>query len=168
MDKVSKIAEVNWSAIACRAFLDHVIEHESRRERTKKMDLAKVVERLRSAGAKGESKSEMHGHAAGTFWAQRTAEPGELRRLDREQGNDDWRIGANVSNAYTEFERIAFLIDPSINGDREAARAFWDFVDEDCVDDVDDPNAFILGFCHGAMEVWDAAKFHIDSGNGRP
>ena len=157
MDKASRRQEVNWSAIACRAFLDQVIQHEMRQQRTR-MERTKVIERLKAADADVVSESERVGNEDGQRWAEQFATPTQLRRLkDAQHGSKNWYIGVGGS-AYSAAEGIYFTIEPGHDGVREEADGFWEKYGRLTPDNVD---AYVLGFCKGAMEVWDQVSHQL-------
>jgi hypothetical protein len=154
MDKVAE--SVNWSALACRAFQDKLAEIAERKE---KKEMGDVIERLRASKRKSDSEQSRDGYTAGQAWAERHAEAAELERLDSfvtciEQDSSDWDGFLDASgSAYGPGERLYFALQPDDDGNRGAARDFWEGAARaEALDSL--PGEFIRGFAEGALSVW--------------
>jgi hypothetical protein len=150
MDAVKE--DVNWSALACRAFEAKLGEIASRKAGK---DMKDVVERLRASKRSGEAQSYKEGEVAGREWAKQEAEAGDLERLDRvraERGLDWGKLFHDPGTfALPATQWVYFHMYPENRGDRSAVKEFWESAlgDEREVDDL-----FVKGFCDGALEVW--------------
>lgn len=119
-------------------------------------DTSKVIERLRASRQAAVSAKFQEGHQAGEEWASEIADYVELRRLGQmKEGTSpvDWDLfwDTGVNDANCASERLAFVIRPDDNEDRQAAAAFWETAVGDGVDLTDD---FVRGFVDGALDVW--------------
>ena len=155
MDKVKD--EVNWSAIACRAFEEKLAEIASNKE---KKNMSDVINRLRASKAEAEAESYRDGAKLGTAWATNTARVRELKRFARMR--DDWAECWDCGNfetdgtcAWAAYERVYFYLEPDDDGDRTLAKEFWEMAtgeeNEHNLMDAD----FLRGFVEGSLTVWD-------------
>src|SRR4051794_7369221 len=71
--------QVNWSAVAARAFQAKLFEIQARK--AKSMSKEDVVKRLRALQEQEGEEEYAEGKQAGREWAERQAKPRELRRL---------------------------------------------------------------------------------------
>src|SRR5262249_7379637 len=87
MDKVQE--DLNWSAIACKAFEEKLAEIASRKVSKTMSD---VVQRLRTSKMRAEDEQYREGEKEGRHWAEHDAEADELTRLERyrDQLGRDW------------------------------------------------------------------------------
>src|SRR5262245_6618214 len=89
-DRMDAVGEqVNWSAVAARAFEEKVLEISLREKRT--MDKQDVIRRMQLAAEREEEEDRAAGLAAGREWAA-TQGPRALRRLKKwfEDFGSDW------------------------------------------------------------------------------
>jgi hypothetical protein len=155
--RMEVVAEtVNWSAIACSAF-EQKLGEITKRKGAK--DMKEVIDRLRASKQKHESDQYKEGHEAGREWAKNEAEAGELIRLEKlhdacspaEWGQFFW---TSDRDAYGAAELFVFKIWPDDDGDRDAARNFWDGQGHEEYPDDD----FVRAFAEGALEIWGHVK----------
>jgi hypothetical protein len=87
--------DVNWSAVAARAFAAEVARINTQKDDVRLED---VVARLRST--QGHSRSELfhHGRMQGEKWAQRQATAAELHRLWAARRDANRKTGTNAEN----------------------------------------------------------------------
>ncbi|MBU1702315.1 MAG: hypothetical protein KJ970_12030 [Candidatus Eisenbacteria bacterium] len=161
MDKVTE--PVNWSALACQAFQGKLAEIASKKE---KKNMSDVIERLRASKRSSDSECYKDGYAAGQEWAKNRAEARELERLDSLQarlahepsyGWNEYFDSDYGSSAYGLGERLYFDLDPEYNGDRSAAKDFWECVVGEKISS-DLPDEFIRGFAEGALSIWNEVQ----------
>jgi hypothetical protein len=158
MDRVSKKNDVNWSAIACRAFADQCLTLESRQKEIP--DMADVLSRLRGLDQAEKTETEIAGFAAGAEWAKATATPKQLRRLAKARDRVyDWSFHVE-GGAYTSYERFYFIVEPESDEDRHAAESFWEEAlgDEEVKKWEGEQNDFVHGFTLGAMSIWEQVE----------
>src|SRR5262245_47766624 len=111
--------QVNWSAVAARAFEEKLAELASRKS-AKERTMADVVQRLRASKLKGQDRRYKAGHDAGERWAKNLASAEELERLadfldtldcdpsyGREEFFSDYGLGA-----HSKPELLYFKLDP--------------------------------------------------------
>lgn len=160
MDAVTE--QVNWSAIAARAFQAKLVEIRSRKG--KSMSKEDVVKRLKAASEVEEEQEYEAGKKAGREWAEQTATPKELRRLRRYfqcyEGQQAywWDIDANWSGPYGALEKFVLAARPeTIRDDHEVFGFFWEEALGEFDEWINDPD-FFHGFGDGAMEVWQDVK----------
>jgi hypothetical protein len=153
---------VNWSATAAAAFEAKLLELEQRKETGGMKE--KVLERWRAADELDDSEEYQEGRKLGEEWAQATARPRELRRLEKLAHNESrydlagwlsiYSDGMNHGIAwdlYCDLAGVRFE-----NADEHSMVAFWEeAVGEDGNSRVEDKH-FTLGFLEGALGVWEA------------
>lgn len=146
--------DVNWSAIAARAFEEKLGEIAAKKEK-KNMD--DVIQRLRASKAKSEDSAYSGGVEHGKGWVDDTAEVDELKRLQalRDRCGRDWddSFSDDRNSAYSTAEWIAFEIRDA-DGDRDAASDFWEIAVGDGGEKLASDSAFVKGFAEGALARW--------------
>jgi hypothetical protein len=137
MDRADE--QVNWSAVACRAFEEKLAEIALKRGR-KTMD--DVIQRLRASKVRGSDPVYWDAHAIGRRWAETTAEADQLERLERLRTLHEGRP-ANVkwlawfsdhdkpvrrlnNRPWALPTELATTINPEIKDDDQKAERFWD------------------------------------------
>ena len=152
MDSV--VEEVNWSAVACRAFEEKMAEIISRRGA---QELSDVVLRLRSTSRRHASGLEKRGFGDGQDWAKNYADALELRRLSElfSASTLNWeevlKPGNDVRGAGATF---LFKLRRSIDGDIQEARAFWEAIAGEEYEMLMHSYEYVMGFLRGASGVW--------------
>jgi hypothetical protein len=150
--------EVNWSAIACRAFEATLAEIAARKERKTMED---VIQRLRGSKQRAEDDQYREGEEAGRRWAENEAEADELARLEscRQAAGYDWDrlFYGSDAGVYDVDEWLFFRIRPDCEGDRSEARHFWEVVLGKEAHTADNPS-FVQGFVEGALGLWAEVK----------
>ena len=150
--------DVNWSAVASRAFEAELFEIAAKKGRP---PMADVVQRLKASMEQAEERQYHEGKEVGRGWAESDAEADELIRLERiyNRSGTDWSrlFDTGQGVAYGASERVYFWIDPDNDGDRHAAASFWEGALGDDVKKAQD-DSFVRGFCEGALELWDEVK----------
>jgi hypothetical protein len=153
--------QVNWSAVAARAFEAKLAEVHARKVKT--MTKEDVVQRLKSLEGQESEEEYAEGKQAGRAWAEREATPKELRRLARyidlfereRSGPCWWDVELRGWRGGSATDCFVFAIRPSRKDDASAPREFWEEVlgDDDAgrIEDAD----FFHGFGDGAVEVWN-------------
>lgn len=152
MDKFSD--PVNWSALACRAFEQRLSE-PSRKKRLQENEMSKVIERLQESKRVHYGEAFELGRGQGSDWAKEDAQVPELQQLERIY-DDFFETDSNC--AYSIDELLYFHMFPADDGDRTAARDFWECYE---LDRMDCPDKFVQGFANGAIDVWNEVKDHI-------
>lgn len=153
--------DVNWSAVACRAF-----EHELAGIISKKgpKDMKDVIARVRASKETADQREQKAGFQTGESWAKSHAEYTQFQALASLYGStgnewDAWFDDDGESSAYTAAQRLYFILFPEDDRARHAAKDFWEGV----VDDVDgDPDgAFVRGFAEGVLNVWHTIEEEV-------
>lgn len=158
MDAVKE--EVNWSALACRAFVEKLGEIAESKERKTMKD---VIDRLRASKGRESKGVSAVGREAGKKWAMNAASAFELGRLDRfvRGGNEEHPFSV-FDDAYTPSEHFYFIIrNKDDDRDRSDASNFWDGIEMPTGLESDDEETFVNSFSHGALEVWDRVRTDI-------
>jgi hypothetical protein len=156
--RMDKLDGVNWSAVACTAFIEIV----NSREREKKgTNMDRVIERLRQSQNKAASEEYTNGRKAGRAWASDHANITQLKRLAKARDPiHDWCFGADPTAAYSSAECFVFIIEPDDRGDRQAVNLFWESVlgsDETDVR-IQGSDDFVQGFAEAAVELWEEVQ----------
>jgi hypothetical protein len=151
--------QINWSAVACRAFEQRLAEIAASKEKKTMND---VIQRLRASLGRADDQTYKAGEKAGRIWAKGRAEVEELRNLERYRNRcgHEWdSLFVEETNcAYSRAELLFFEIHPKENGDRSACHHFWQpITDDDETTDIDQ-SAFLKGFAEGALDVWHEVK----------
>ena len=158
MDAVQE--EVNWSAVASRAFENQLAEIAARKE---KKDMKDIVTRLRASKRQAEDAQYKAGSEAGREWAGDTAEADDLQRLERwadhTRNDEDW--DALFAQGNSRDGEIAEHVVSAIWADEEpdyySVKEFWEQALGDDTSAKDDPS-FVKGFVEGALALWDEVK----------
>jgi hypothetical protein len=133
--------DVNWSAIAQRAFREAISTHHIPRDRS---NMGHVIERLRASKGRFEDRQLAAGKKAGTKWAEAQAEYFELVGVAS--------FDPDVHDGELNCDTLQRLIDPDGETDRREWAEFW----ETLYGRGRPSEAFIRGFIDGATEVYDA------------
>lgn len=163
--RMDAVAEpVNWSAVACRAFEDELARITTLRGAK---DVKDAIERLRASKRKSEDERYQEGFEAGQRWAIAEAEAEELEHIEtlRQRVDsynwDDW-FENGERDSYGSGDRLAFVVKPEFNGNRQWGREFWEcYSHRDDWEAMMDTPAFVRGFAEGALEVWGEVKDQI-------
>ena len=157
MDAVKE--QVNWSALACKAFEEKLAEIASKNE---KITMDDVIQRLKVSKERMENDEYKEGEKVGRRWASRKGGARELMLLERflesldgepSFGRDEFFSGYG-SSAYSTAEQLYFAIHPENNRDRDSAKDFWErALGEDDVHKAES-DSFLRGFAEGAEAVW--------------
>jgi hypothetical protein len=161
--RMEAVAEdMNWSAVACRAFEQALAEIIARQGAK---DFQDAVTRLRASKRTTRSGRYKDGFALGQDWAKSTAEAEELERLEdfRVKCTDhEWGafFDRRKDDAYGPCGHLLFVISPDSDGDRHASRTFWEETigDELVAEDLMWKGDFVRGFAEGALAVWGEVK----------
>ena len=147
MSEVCEAEDVNWSALACRAFEAKLAEIASRKQ---EKDMRDVIDRLRASAQQAEGEDHERGFAAGQEWAKSQATAAQLRRLAkaREPGTD-WYFTDESLSPPADVLFINIILD---NLDNRDAQDFWS---DEVGEDVTITPCFVQGFAEGAMAVWE-------------
>jgi hypothetical protein len=158
MNAAEKHQDINWSAIACRAFEAQLAEVASRKAR-KTMD--DVIQRLRVSLEEGESESYKSGEADGRAWAESTADAKELLFLERFQATCGGRWADVLRSAGEGRGRHSLpdllFLEMHPGEDESGSAEFWGSVLEGREGLLDDP-VYLTGFADGALSLWDEVK----------
>jgi hypothetical protein len=163
MDAVRE--QVNWSALACRAFEEKLAEIASKKE---KLTVDDVIQRLKLSREQMESAEYKDGEAVGRDWASRRAEAAELTKLesflaelDGEPSLSRGRFFSDYgSSAFSTADHLYFALHPE-EQTRDASRDFWETVLGDKELYKRDSDDFLRGFAEGAEAVWDEVKHQL-------
>jgi hypothetical protein len=159
MDAVKET--VNWSALACRAFEDKLVEIATRKGEKSMSD---VIQRLRGSKMKMEDQAYLDGKRAGTAWANNQATYAHLQRLFELfcEASPGWETWFNRSGgAFSVGERLADVLLGAEGKSRYARTGFWQGVlDPDDRKRMNE-SLFVRGFADGALDVWVQVKDQI-------
>lgn len=149
--------DINWSALACKAFQEKLAEIAARKESKNPDD---VIERLRASKERSDSGAYREGFAAGQAWASNTAEAIELERVDKlhqrlSEADWKWWFASDDNNTYSPAELFVFIVRPENEQDRAYAESFWRELGRDYLQIEDE---WMRGFAEGALEVWKEVK----------
>jgi hypothetical protein len=155
MDAVRE--SVNWSAVAARAFESRLLEIELRSKHT--MSREDVLRRLKAVDEEEAIQERDEGKTAGQSWAEESATPKQLRRL-QEMANDPYgldnaiRLMADRRNIGTAW-RLYLVLNPSMREEasKNDVAAFWEEALGDDRERIADKD-FACGFVEGALYVW--------------
>lgn len=147
--------EVNWSGVAAEAFRGKLLELTSQRKGT---TMTEVIERMKAAEELERNHDYAEGKKAGTTWAQKTATPKQLRRLEQEYNPSESLTGE--PNAFGWAGVVFWLIFGDVDH-RNELNDFWESTlgenDSNKINEV----SFAEGFIDGAIEVWEAVKHKL-------
>lgn len=159
MDAVTE--QVNWSAVAARAFEARLREIEARSKRS--MSRNEVIRRMKAVKEVAGSEEREEGKAAGRIWAEGIATPKQLQRLQA-LAEDPRGIEGTIVLFYNSTRRNpAWGLYQCLQGqhrdfDRAEVEEFWESAlgieDKDRIEDED----FACGFVEGALEIWQDVK----------
>jgi len=148
--RMDSAPQTNWSAIASRAFADHLTAIAAR-NRKRALNMQETIERLRASKSQHTAAEKSRGYDAGVLWAKDGAEAANLERLAGSRDPvHDWYFGIG-SSAYSSAEQFFFIIEPEEEGERGAAQEFWELWAGENVPVDDD---YVHGFAEGACDVW--------------
>jgi hypothetical protein len=149
---------VNWSAVACAAFKQKLAEIITRKG---PRDMGDVIARLRASKQRRADERYQKGFADGRQWAETKAEAEDLERIELfwQQSEPVFR-GDHFSTemAYGACECFFAAIRPEDEGNRRAAKDFWEMVAGDDCEVLRADTRYVHGFTLGALEVWDEVK----------
>lgn len=151
--------EVNWSALACRAFREKVVELLMQRKET--LDMEEVIQRLKVSKEKEQSELFKLGYELGQKWASNDAEVGELKKLeDARDPREGWYFDdPRFRQQGSDAERFYFILYPTgedVHGNTEDD--FWGWQ----VDNGEQHGpGFVRGFAEGAMSIWEQVRGKI-------
>jgi hypothetical protein len=155
--------DVNWSAVACRAFEAKLGEIASRKEK-KTMD--DVIARLRASKQREDDLDYRYGEAQGRDWAANHASAHALMRLEdyREWTGSEWRsLFESYTSSTTPAERLADVLLPpeevAMSYNRSSQLEFWQKITPMHMPDTE---SFVRGFADGALALWLEVKDHVD------
>lgn len=151
---------VNWSAIACRAFEEKLVEITAKKQEKTMSD---IIARLSVSKRRNDNNRYNGGFAAGERWAMHVAEADELQRLENFQQELGFDFEDDGRSAYSSSERFVFVIRPETDSDRKSASAFWEEHWEEQEHSGEQPQDILVrGFAEGAFDVWMRVKDDID------
>jgi hypothetical protein len=148
--------DVNWSALACRAFEDKLAEIAARKESKVMND---VVERLRASLRAKQGVSFNDGYEHGRKWAENVATAAELTRLQTFQ--ERTRAKAQLyweREFWSEYQNPRWIaLVGEIQDDKNLrpgmAQAFWESLLGQVSQKPSDGD-FLRGFVEGAVDLW--------------
>jgi hypothetical protein len=159
--------QVNWSAIAVRAFEQKLAEIASRK---KKKTMDDMIQRLRGWIIQRQNEDYQAGHEDSQEWGKHSAGVRDLERVEKlvldvnriyEGGLGQFlrecAALAGVAGAYTVGERVYFQMFPEHQDDHTAAASFWEAALGNDSGKTENPD-FVRGFIEGAKELWDTVK----------
>ncbi len=144
--------EVNWSAVAARAFAAEVARIRIQKDNVRIED---VVARLR--GTQGRSRSELfhQGRLQGEKWATRQATAAQLHRLWAARRDANRQTGTNAENWLSAVDNKRSPVDVvmQIVGQPKAFNPAYG--------EMMKSSEFVHGFTAGAIHIWkQVAKKH--------
>jgi hypothetical protein len=147
--------DINWSAVAARAFQDKLAEIAAKKVRKEMSD---VIQRLRASKRRAEDEESQQGYEDGRQWAEDRAEAEQLERLDDLVRGSDWDRFFDGDSAYSWGDHLVWVMDADEHGGRYRTKEFWETVAGDNDYKLSSNEAYIRGFADGALSVWDAVK----------
>jgi hypothetical protein len=151
--------DVNWSAVAARAFEAKLAEIAGKKVSKMMND---VIQRLRASKQRAEDSRYRDGEAAGRQWAKNKAEATELKKLERFRESlshqwDEYFTEVWGANDFSPGEWLGMHITADDEGAVECADAeeFWRSVLGDR--SYQEP-VFAKGFAEGALTIWQEVK----------
>jgi len=159
MDEIGE--EVNWSAVAARAFEQKLAEIITMRG---VKDMNDVVARLKASRARNDDGAMKRGRQAGESWARHRAEYEELERLDVWTSSTDGWVDELTPDEFGGSSPYHFLV-KTIRGEDcsdPEVHEFWNSAtgQEPRSGDLDRPS-FFEGFVDGALAVWEQVKDQV-------
>jgi hypothetical protein len=155
--------QVNWSAVAARAFQAELDWINRRSKRT--MNKEDIVKRMKAEAEEDSKEEYQEGYEMGKDWAQEYAKPRELRALDNLSRNSGCDLsvtlavyvnGMNHSIAWGLWQAI-YKQEPN----HDEVRRFWEeALGDDNADRIEDQD-FARGFCEGALAIWEEVKDEV-------
>ncbi len=142
--RMDRCPEVNWSAIARRAFEKEVDAMESMQQNSKLNQ--KVLARLRQSKLDAEDNSYKLGLEAGSAWAEESAEFSELQRLGRAE--TDLEVMLERDDPAWSVSLVLFGDD----AERDQILEFW----KGETGDEYPSDSFVRGWVEGALKVFRA------------
>ena len=145
----------NWSAVAGKAFQAKLLELESTKEAK---DMKSVIERLRAAAQLEADEDYQAGFLAGKQWAEQTATPKQLHRVDEclAAGTAWAHVDADSCAPYGLGGWFAIAVRPELR--RDEIEQWWDSVlGHGSQVPLKEPG-FLRGFGEGALDVWRKVK----------
>lgn len=169
--------DINWSALACRAFEDKLAEIAAKRG---KNAMADVIQRLRASKQRGADALYRQGHEDGRRWASEQAEYDNLVRLEQlyeeKRTGRDWekffdpRLGPDeLTIGECLMMAVCPVLSVKANGEtsignlverdcwRHVCATFWKSIVGDDDFKVDSPS-YVRGFAEGALALWSEVK----------
>lgn len=151
MDRVKE--DVNWSALACRAFEAKLGEIAARKEKKNMQD---VIERLKASKIESQGEISAEGRRDGEAWARDHAEYSELREIAKAlrdaEGQPCEAFEVAEENRFTGAQLFVWTIRPHVKGDIMEAGMFWEAEGFEKGSPDDD---YVQAFAEGAMVVWN-------------
>ena len=152
--------DVNWSAIACRAFESKLAEIATRKERKTMQD---VIDRLRESKRQSEGADHADGFVTGKDFAMHRAEAHELQALEAlQRRTHDWdgyftQPEGSGALGLADLLYLEIIPESEQNG-RDGSAEFWDFAIGADVDRYRLSPTWLKGFAEGALDVWEDVK----------
>jgi hypothetical protein len=162
--RMAKVDDVNWSAVACEAF-ERKLGEIAAQKKEKNMD--DVIARLRATNDDNQDELYLKGKEDGETWAKEDATAAQLRRLDRlhasliNESRFDWNSffttsEPGVSRSVSVVDSLGCNIlgvDPL--RDRDRADEFWESAVGEYLGNRDlEDDSYLKGFAEGALQVW--------------
>jgi hypothetical protein len=168
--------EINWSAVACRAFEDNLAEIATKKE---EKEMADVIQRLRASKQRGADALYRQGEEDGRRFAAEDAEYDELKKLEQfrqRSAGREWEkffekepTGGPSDFEFGPSENLLSVLRPvldgwsirsELGGWHGACAAFWKrFVGED--DSKTWNPSYVRGFAEGVLALWSEIKDHL-------
>jgi hypothetical protein len=138
---------VNWSAVAARAFKVEVARQNSQK---RNVDIESVVARLRTTDNPSRSELFEAGRLQGEKWAQRQATAKQLRALHAKRREARAKSGADVENWLSVIDNKRPPVDvlSQIVGIEEKANRSSE------AQVLMKSSEFVHGFAAGALHIW--------------
>lgn len=152
--------DVNWSAVASRAFESKLAEIAARKG---KIEMSDVIQKFRAQAQEDSSDMYQAGFECGQEWAKSPngASRKQLVRLEkrREKVGEYWseEFCNEEGSPCEDFYRVI-----ETEFDRYACKEFWNFaIGEDQVEEFENNPDAVQGFADGALDVWFEVKHQI-------
>jgi hypothetical protein len=161
--RMSEIENVNWSAVAVRAFQK---ELGRLAQDKKEKNMEDVIERLRASKLDRENQFFKDGFKAGQNWAKNAAQVAELERLSDERDfpelygdwEERWTGGGNFSSGQLLADLLLGEDDPMV---AQMDTKLMEILGVHNWEDLGRNGHFMRGFAEGALDIWNAVKDHI-------
>jgi hypothetical protein len=142
--RMDEVGELNWSAVAQRAF---EIEINSQRWKMETDAIERAAARLRTSREKYLKEQHLDGKASGRAWALDHAEYRALKAV----ADHDW--AELPEETYASW--LCALAHSRYPPSEEDVKELWETLLQDRFHGTERTPEFVKGYIEGALEVWD-------------